>query len=366
MTPPSSDLSLARSQHGAVMVMGVFMAVILVGIIYYVMGIGETIVYRERMQDAADSGAFAAAVMHARGMNILALLNNIMAAVLSVLVALKVVEDLFAAATIIATAICAGCGPYCGACCNACAPAVVLAAGYEYTASIVEDVEPVVEAIVSATNAIGEGVKVGMPIAAELKVAQLGSETYREPTRIGVLFPASFEDPWLPVEEDDSSLLCEKAGRLAANHANPVVDRSPIEMFLAPATESLAGAFADHYCGDSADKAFKILDDIELGDDRFQLRAVMWGEPPFDRAEARVAVATWGDRDAGVSYASLEELGRLSFAQAEFYYHDDDVDRKEWLWNMRWRARLRRFRLPESLSSVLPDEIRQVGDVVVH
>ena len=52
-----SQPSLIADQSGAIMVMGVFMAVLLVGFMYYVIGVGETIFYRERMGDAVDAGA---------------------------------------------------------------------------------------------------------------------------------------------------------------------------------------------------------------------------------------------------------------------------------------------------------------------
>ncbi len=59
---------------------------------------GDAIVFRERMQDAADATAFEDAVWHrARGMNAIAMLNIVMALVLAVLVALRVVELLCAA-----------------------------------------------------------------------------------------------------------------------------------------------------------------------------------------------------------------------------------------------------------------------------
>jgi hypothetical protein len=181
------------------------------------------------------------------------------------------------------------------------------------------------------------------------------------------MIPAGLgDDLFLPVEEDDSGLLCQKAGELAPRHAGPAMTLMPWEAFFSASIGSISGAMADTFCGESADKAFKVIDDVELGDDRFQLRAVMYGSPPFDRNERRVAVATWGDRDAGASYASLEELGRISIAQAEYYYHDTDVDRKEWLWNMRWRARLRRTRLPDSISSLIPEQLRDVQNAMVH
>jgi len=51
---------LARDDGGAVMVVGAFMAILGVGLLYHLAGVGETVLYQERLQDAADSGAFAA------------------------------------------------------------------------------------------------------------------------------------------------------------------------------------------------------------------------------------------------------------------------------------------------------------------
>ena len=61
-------------------VMGIPMAMLMIGFLYFVIGLGEQIVMRERLQDAADSGAFSAAIMHARGMNMIVLVNQVMAA----------------------------------------------------------------------------------------------------------------------------------------------------------------------------------------------------------------------------------------------------------------------------------------------
>src|SRR6476659_1252138 len=85
------EKSLAKNQSGAIMVMGVFMAVVLVGFMYYLIGIGETVAYRERTQDAADAGAWAAAVTHAHGMNAIVMINMIMAALVAVLLAIKII-----------------------------------------------------------------------------------------------------------------------------------------------------------------------------------------------------------------------------------------------------------------------------------
>ena len=85
------------------MLIGLLMAVFLVGILYHVVGIGDAVLHRERMQDAADAAAFSGAVLHARGMNLVVLINIIMAALLAILVALKLLQSLLH----IAIALCA-------------------------------------------------------------------------------------------------------------------------------------------------------------------------------------------------------------------------------------------------------------------
>jgi hypothetical protein len=96
---------LRRDTRGAAIVIGLFFAVMLSGFLYYVIGIGEAIVYRETMQDAADAGAFSAAVVHARGMNVIVLINLIMAALLAVLIALKLIQTLILTAMAVAFAL---------------------------------------------------------------------------------------------------------------------------------------------------------------------------------------------------------------------------------------------------------------------
>jgi hypothetical protein len=52
--------TLGEDQQGAIMVLGIFMCSCIVGVLWYVAGIGDAIVYRERMQEAADAVALAA------------------------------------------------------------------------------------------------------------------------------------------------------------------------------------------------------------------------------------------------------------------------------------------------------------------
>src|SRR3954465_13857284 len=76
--------SLLESERGAILVLGVFMCACMAGALWYVIGIGDAIMYRERLQEGADAVAFSAATLAARGMNLIVLLTLLLACVLGV------------------------------------------------------------------------------------------------------------------------------------------------------------------------------------------------------------------------------------------------------------------------------------------
>jgi hypothetical protein len=80
--------------RGAVMILTLFLALLLVGALYYIVGVGDAVLYRRVMQDGADAGAFAASVIAAKGMNLHALLNVVMAVTAGILLVVRSVEVL--------------------------------------------------------------------------------------------------------------------------------------------------------------------------------------------------------------------------------------------------------------------------------
>src|ERR1700690_1919722 len=82
----------AKDDRGAIMLIAVFIAIFAVALLYYLIGISGTVLFREKFQDAADAAVLSSAIMHARAMNAIVLVNIIMAAVLSVLVTVKLIE----------------------------------------------------------------------------------------------------------------------------------------------------------------------------------------------------------------------------------------------------------------------------------
>src|SRR5262245_20154937 len=97
---------LLGDQRGAIVLMGVFMSVFLVGALWYAIGIGNAIVYRETVQTGADSTAFAAAVYHARGMNVIAMVNIVIGAVMAIAAAAAYLTQIAALVISVATQMC--------------------------------------------------------------------------------------------------------------------------------------------------------------------------------------------------------------------------------------------------------------------
>jgi hypothetical protein len=92
--------SFHRDRRGLILVVAIPMAAIMAGTLWYLATVGDAVLFRERLQDAADATAFENAVLHARGMNAIALLNMLMALFLSIIVAIRAAELILAAGLI--------------------------------------------------------------------------------------------------------------------------------------------------------------------------------------------------------------------------------------------------------------------------
>lgn len=230
------------------MVFGLFFAVLVLSVLYYLVGIAATIYLRERMQDAADASAFAAAVVHARGMNTLALINMIMAAVLSVLVTLRLIEALVIIAEVILYAL-----SWLGGATAAVASALEVLR--EEVDEIAEDAEPIIQNVLKVLHVAGNVVKVITPLGANLSVLGKVANQYTPEVELGIAIPPRFTPP---VEDDEYKYLCEKAGKMAATLV--MLPLSPIlpgfvEDGVADAVGALTNAGSGWFCGDENSKA---------------------------------------------------------------------------------------------------------------
>jgi hypothetical protein len=243
-----SRRSVSADERGAMALIAVFFAVFAVAMLYSLLGTVETVFFRERMQDAADSTALSSAVMHARAMNFVVLVNLVMAALLALLVALKLVEALCWIAIAIAVALA---WPTMGASLVAVPPLKVLESQME---ALYGNLKPPIDTALEALNEVSTIMSTVAPEAADALVqAELAAE-WEPPVQAGFVKSGS---ETLPVENDAFPVLCGKAGWDAAQIATlplePVVGKIPggddVLSALKDATGSMTGALSDWFCG---------------------------------------------------------------------------------------------------------------------
>ena len=228
--PESGGRNLRNDERGAILVLGIFMCSCMVGALWYLAGIGSAIVYRERMQEAADAIAFSGAVLHARGMNLIVLINFVMAAILAIRVALRVTQlALVIVGTILSLIPIAGAGlaaPFFG--------------GAEALESPINATRTPINQALKALSGVQTLIARLVPPAALLGSGQVGDK-YQPILSTGTAdillnratSPIAVADG-LPTEDDTEDKLCRKAGEAVGS----------VLTMAAPIPEELADAIS--------------------------------------------------------------------------------------------------------------------------
>ncbi len=235
--------TLHADERGAVLVMAVFMSVFLVGMLYFVVGIGEAVFRREGLGDAADAAAFAAAILHARGMNLIAFINLVMAALLAVLVAVRVVQ----AVCVLGIAVCVALAyPTYGVSLEF---VPELAEQAENFGDLFEELKsPIFEAL-EALHQAERVTSYVVPAIAVLDSAREASLSH-PPAVAGLAVPGAVR---LPVEPDGFEVLCgHAAGNVAKVVTWPLEEMhlGDVADVLGAAASSLATSASSFFCGD--------------------------------------------------------------------------------------------------------------------
>ncbi len=185
--------------------LGIFMCACIVGMLWYLAGIGDAIMYRERMAAGADSVAFSGAVLHARGMNLIVLLNFAMACVLAIRVALRVAAViLYVVGTIVSWIIpISWAGP----------PLITAGQAADRAANASKQA---IDGVLEALSGVQRAVARIVPPAALAGSYQVGSR-YRPMVRHAIAGSPTAVAQGLPVEEGSEDKLCEEAGRAVAS-----------------------------------------------------------------------------------------------------------------------------------------------------
>lgn len=346
---------LAGDQRGAIVVIGLFASVFIVGVLYCLLGFGSALRHGARMQDAADATTFSSAVMHARGMNLVALMNMVKLAVVVVLAGLLAI--MAAASSTIAWITSRHWRMKTYGWTIPFLALVIQRAESSYGAA-----RGPAEEILAAADRIQHTLRDELPFIAAEK-ARLAVLPHYAPV-------ATDLRPWpglrpLPTEEGTAWDLCWRAMSYGVDMGK--------RAFLEVPSGTIAGRALGYHIGEfpllclAQNVRPERVSDGRLGGEAYQLRLLVAGQPLSTLGEEGVRVATFrADEDPGRIGDLRADLSRVSFAQAELYFEGPQLE-AEMLWHMQWRARLRRFRFP---GGVLPPELgllRPGGDEwVVH
>lgn len=365
------------------MVMGLFMATMLIGAMWFMKGIGDAVVFRDRMQEAADHEVFSSAAVHARGMNLISVINLVMYALTVIHVVIAVLKN--AALLCIPT------------------PAIKFClAAWKFLRTVLRVYDTGMKVVLPALSAIGTGAAVLMPWGGSGAAMTVGQDYQSMGVAVG---PSNIPGGSISLPlgnlfggKKPPSGSGTQAGPLArsgsaATKGNQASFSADLKLGL-PVTlaenkelcDRAIGKVADlvpgpfglliKFIGDAADDCDgfpwenkivgwkKWYGPAENGNDWLQVWSFSFPEK-YDEglAESRVALALGGSRGPRASAALKASTVSppTYFAQAEFYFDCEkgwkdsscNGDETEATFSMRWRARLRSVKSPNFLGMIL-------------
>lgn len=234
-------LTLSRDTRGAIMVFGVFFCVLLTSVIFYMMGIGRTLLFQEGLQDAADAAGMSSAILHARGMNLIVYLNMLMAALIAILIALRLVQGLCTLAAAILFAL----GPITF---GATVPPANLAAQQVYQfQNYYNKAKKTIFRVLEGIHQLEKFVSITVPSVATASALWEAARHHDAADGAFALPPALT----LPVEIDEFNRLCGKGARFVSSLAfAPLGD--DIKNVLGDVVESASESLSSFLCGDGS------------------------------------------------------------------------------------------------------------------
>ncbi len=332
-----TERRLARNQDGAILVIGLVSAVFLTALLYFLFGIGESIRHHERMNDAVNAGAYATAVMHARAMNLVALGNMLKLTVAAIQAAYLAIAT--GAILLIIWIVSGGWhrwiryGYLVPICAYLISRAMGAYSGFDSKA----------RSISHAVNDLQSTIRDDLPTIALLKADQMVADNYHEPALGLVSAPdLTLELDPMPIRPGSSFDLCKRAWPYMVGM---VLEASRVLPEKRGKFIGYALGVAFPYCLSRGIRPYE-MSDSQLGDESFQIRVAAYGDPLPALGERGVMVGTYLMDDPGSRgiAAARDRVSKLSLAQSEYYF-DGPQDADEMLWQLKWKARLRRFRL---------------------
>lgn len=356
------------------LLIGIFASLALTASLWFLIGIGDAIAFREMAQEATDAAAFSSAVVHARGMNFIAAINLVMFGVTVVYLILAIIADLFGVALITCT------GPAYVPCAYGtygAVPAALAAAEEEFQSSAEDYRDSVVRVTVQTGDQLEKLVARTTPWAGSFAANRVAGRYDRDlvASTIGLSNDPNIEGNGqttmstggsdgggrlgLPVEAVHASALCDRAfsafgiGSWTANHSGQNFDFgfTPLKAAVGAAARSIVTSA--HCSGDfwDEDGPTHIVDEAQNGSDYMQVYGFMMGAKMKDRNNSDRAVGVLSTMKQ--NYVAKPPRANVYLSQAEFFLdctstwessacNQDDAA----AYSPRWKVRLRRLHSP--------------------
>lgn len=238
------------NESGAILIFLVLGLLVFVGFAWLVISTGSRLVTRQNLQYAADAAAWGQAVLYAKGLNMVAFSNDLMATLVAVLITLKLIVQILAAVSKIAWGMCfwgnlVACG------------AIPVVKSVQVTFEGVHDVAySLVDTACTGLENFQNVVVGGMPAVAfiEGQTAGAANDTDASVWPVPPL-PANWSEcvgelsdlATLPVEDDDPSVLCERAIDKVQSMIESITP-SPLDSLISGLVGEMLEAFNGYYC----------------------------------------------------------------------------------------------------------------------
>jgi hypothetical protein len=386
---------LVSDDRGAIMIVGLFASLWLIGCLWFLIGVGNALIYREHAQQTADAIAFSSAATHARGMNFIAAINLMMVAIFAIYQVLIMTKN-FLQLSLLVTGTTAGGGN--GLPCglrdvvtdpvDACGAAAEIEGTLAVVSTELRSWRSNMQVAMTGLSDVQASVAAGVPLTADLEGVRLASDAgfagasyspslVPSPTEPAGAPPTNGARLGLPVESQPFTRLCEKfpspqiqdrmleiVAEMPSLDALRQQGQPQIRSYLTRLRNLTAADRVDRYC-DAASNPFwgtagpkRVLLSARNGSDWMGVWGFVFGPELEDRSVRKIGLASYRfDADP----TRVEHHSYV--AQAEMYFdcHEqwDDVTCNGGedfaMFSLRWRARLKRTTTRAFGQDIAPD-----------